>query len=139
MDKLILKMFAVSFAVAMVSTNANAESTLQEDIDNGAVPLTTSELHSVFINNTQVGVGAKWAVYYIEDGKRIIAVEGEKTKKRKWWIDAKKGWCVTLYKNKKKACTIVYRTGQNEYRVYDKKGKNTHTFTMEQGDTRNLN
>ena len=100
MNKLNLKTIAFAFAVAVVSTNANAESTLQEDIDNGAVPLTTSEMHSVFINNTQVGVGANWAVYFMEDGNRIISVEGHKTKKRKWWVDAKKGWCGTRYKDK---------------------------------------
>ena len=137
MKKLNLQMFAFAFAVTVVSTNANAESTLQEDIDKGAVPLTTSELNSVLSDNTQVG--ENWFVYNMADGNRIVAVEGHKTKKRKWWIDAKKGFCSTRYKDKKKICGIVYRIGQDEYRVYDKNGKETFTFTMEQGDTQNLN
>lgn len=137
MNKLNIKIIAFTFAVAVVSTNANAESTLQEDIDNGAVPLTTSEMQSAFINNTWVG--ATWAVYNMEDGIRIITVEGQKTKKRKWSVDAKKGWCTTRYKDKKKLCAIIYRIGQDEYRIYDKKGKEAWTFTVEQGDTRNLN
>ena len=85
-----LKVLVFAFAVATVSTNANAQSTLQEDIDNGAVPLTTSEISTAFTNNTQAGVGANWHAYSMEDGKRVVLYKGKKMK-RKWNVNAKKG------------------------------------------------
>ena len=133
MNKLILKMFAVTFAVAVFSTNANAKSTLQEDIDNGAVPLTTSEMHSVFINNTQVGVGAKWAVYNMPDGNRIVAVEGAKTKKRKWWIDTKKGWCVLVIKTKRKFVRLSIEQVRMNTESMTKKASRTHFYSGARG------
>lgn len=132
-----LKVLVLAFAVAAVSTNANAQSTLQEDIDSGAVPLTTSEISTAFTNNTQSGVGASWHAYYMEDGKRVILYNGKKAK-RKWNVDPKKGFCTTRVKDRKRDCRIVYRIGQDVYRVYDKKGKADHTFKVEQGDTQNL-
>ena len=137
MAKRNLKVLVFAFAVAAVSTNANAQSTLQEDIDAGAVPLTTSEISTTFTNNTQSGVGASWHAYYMEDGKRVILYNGKKTK-RKWNVDPKKGFCTTRVRDKKRDCRIVYRIGQDVYRVYDKKGKADHTFKVEQGDTQNL-
>ncbi len=132
-----LKVLVFAFAVAAVSTNANAQSTLQEDIDNGAVPLTTSEISTAFTNNTLAGVGANWHAYYMENGKRVILYNGKKAK-RKWKADPKRGFCTTRVRDKKRDCGIVYRVGQDVYRLYDKKGKAMHTFKVAQGDTQNL-
>ncbi len=138
MNKPNFKVLVFAASVAAVSTNANAQSTLQEDIDSGAVPLTTSELSTVLTNNTAVGAGASWFAYYKADGNRVISAKGKK-KKGKWKIDAKKGWCYPRWKDNKQVCAIVYRIGEDEYRTYDIKGKEAVTFKVEQGDTQNLN
>ena len=135
MNKFLKRMVVFVFTATAVSTNANAQSRLQADIDAGAIPLTTSELTSVFVNNTMVG--PNWYIYQSEDKKKIV-LAGGKTYKRKWWIDNKKGFCSTTVK-KKTVCRIVYRIGEDEYRVYDQKGKETSTFRVEKGNIKDLN
>lgn len=137
MNKPNFKMLVFAVTVAAVSANATAQSTLQEDIDSGAVPLTTSEISTVLTNNTAVGEGVSWFAYYKADGNRVISAKGKK-KKGKWKVDAKKGWCYPRWKDNKQVCAIVYRIGEDEYRIYDKKGKESVTFKVEQGDTQNL-
>ena len=71
MKKFYFTMVLISIAVATVSTSANGKSTLQTDIDAGATPLTTSQLTSVFTDNTIVGDG--FYAFYPEEGKIMLA------------------------------------------------------------------
>ena len=130
-------MVLISIAVATVSTTANAKNTLQVDIDAGATPLTTSQLTSIFTDNTIVGEG--FYVFHPKGKKRIVLVtENDKIYKRKWRVDAEKGWCVVRVRNRKLTCTIVWQIGPNKYRYYDKKGKETFTISVEKGNIKGL-
>ena len=137
MKKFYFTMALISIAVATVSTSANGKSTLQADIDAGATPLTTSQLTSVYTNNTIVGTG--FYVYYSEAGKKIgLTTKNNKIYKRKWRVDETKGLCEVLVRTKKWACSIVWQIGPNSYRYYDKKGKETYTFSAEKGNIKGL-
>ena len=137
MKKFNFTMVLISIAVATVSTSANGKSTLQADIDASATPLTTSQLTSVFTDNTIVGDG--FYVFYPEGGKRIVLItENNKTYKRKWRVDEKKGLCQVRVGNKKWACNIIWQIGPNSYRYYDKKGKETYTVSLEKGNIKGL-
>ena len=122
-------------STAITATSANAESTLQADIDAGAVPLTSSQITSAFTNNTHVGSG--WYAYYPEGKKRIVLVK-TKTYKRKWRVDAEKGFCAVTVRNKKWDCRIIWKIGPKTYRLYDKKGKAEWTFDVEEGNIKDL-
>ena len=135
MKKFYFTMVLISIAVATVSTSANGKSTLQADIDAGATPLTTSQLTSLFTDNTIVGEG--FYVFYPKGKKRIVLFEN-KTYKRKWRVDEKKGLCAVRVSNKKWACNIIWQIGPNSYRYYDKKGKETYTVSAEKGNIKGL-
>lgn len=122
-------------STAFTATSANAESTLQADIDAGAVPLTTSQITSAFTNNTHVG--SDWYVYYPEGKKRIVW-HNNKTYKRKWRVDPEKGFCAVAVRSKKWDCRIVWKIGPKTYRLYDKKGKAQWTFDIEEGNIKEL-
>ena len=135
MKKFYFTMVLISIAVATVSTSANGNSTLQADIDAGATPLTTSQLTSIFTDNTIVG--ENFYVFYPKGKKRIVLFEN-KTYKRKWRVDENKGWCVVEVRSKKWGCAIVWQIGPNKYRLYDTNGKETFTYSVEKGNIKGL-
>ena len=89
MKKFYFVMVLISITVATVSTSANGKSTLQADIDAGATPLTTSQITSVYTNNTIVDSG--YYVYYSEGGKKIVlnTKNNKKYKRKGRWMKQK--------------------------------------------------
>ena len=137
MKKFYFAMVLISIAVATVSTSANGKSTLQTDIDAGATPLTTSQITSVYTNNTIVDSG--YYVYYSEGGKKtVLNTKNNKKYKRKWQVDETKGLCQELVRKKKWVCDIVWKIGPNKYRFYDEKGKEIYTASVEKGNIKGL-
>ena len=127
--------FILIMSITLTATSANAADTLQVDIDAGAVPMTTSQVTSLAMNNTMVG--PDWFVYY-PDGKKRIVWYKDKTYKRKWRVDEEKGFCQTTVRKKKWDCRILWKIGPNSYRFYDKEGKAEFTMEFAEGNIKDL-
>ena len=106
---------------------------MQADINAGALPLTTQQLKDLTINNTWKS--ETWSIYHPEGKKRIVSYGEGKIAKRKWEITDKKGYCAfTVRKKNKKSCNVIFNLGNNNYRIYDKKGKEAFHFTILEGN-----
>ena len=114
---------------------AGDRSTLQADIDAGAVLLTTADLRILHTNNTLKG--AKFVAYYPEGKKRIIKYKGKRFT-TKWWIDENYGNCVISVRTKKKMCGLVARIGDNKFRTYENNTLEDANFSVLEGNPEGL-
>ena len=114
---------------------AGDRSTLQADIDAGAVLLTTADLRILHTNNTLKG--AKFVAYYPEGKKRIIKYKGKRFT-TKWWIDENYGNCVISVRHKKKMCSLVARIGDNRFRSYENNTLEDANFSVLEGNPEGL-
>ena len=114
---------------------AGDRSTLQADIDAGAVLLTTADLRILHTNNTLKG--RRFVAYYPEGKKRIIKYKGKRFT-TKWWIDENYGSCVISVRTKKKMCGLVARIGDNKFRTYENNTLEDANFSVLEGNPEGL-
>ena len=124
----------LSIGLASVSFTAIADekSTLQADLNAGAVRLTAQQIGTLLTNNTMKGKG--WYTYYSDNGLRTILVTKTQDKVRtKWWLDDNKGICVITYRTRTKQCAFLYKIGDNTYRYYDENDVESFTVSVLEG------
>ena len=124
----------LSIGLASVSFTAMADekSTLQADLNAGAVRLTAQQIGTLFTNNTVKGKG--WYAYYSDNGLRTILITKTQDKVRtKWWLDDNKGICAISYRTRTKQCAFLYKIGDNTYRYYDENDVESFTVSVLEG------
>ena len=124
----------LSIGLASVSFTAMADekSTLQADLNAGAVRLTAQQIGALFTNNTVKGKG--FYIYYSDNGLRTTLLTKKQEKLRsKWWLDDNKGICTISVVSRTKQCAFLYKIGDNKYRYYYKNGKVAYTISVLEG------
>ena len=124
----------LSIGLASVSFTAMADekSTLQADLNAGAVRLTAQQISTLLTNNTMKGKG--FYIYYSDNGMRtVLRTKNNEKVRTKWWSDDKKGTCVISVRTRTKVCAFLYKIGDNTYRYYDENDIELYTISVLEG------
>ena len=125
----------LSIGLASVSFAAMADekSTLQADLNAGAVRLTAQQIGTLFTNNTVKGKG--YYIYYSDSGMRTVLLTKKQEKLRtEWWLDDSKGICNVSVVSRKLSCAFLYKIGDNTYRFYDENDIEAYTISVLEGN-----
>ena len=124
----------LSIGLASVSSSAIADekSTLQADLNAGAVRITAQQMGALYTNNTLKGKG--WYVYYSDSGMRTVLLRNKEKLRTKWWLDDNKGLCAISVRTRATQCAFVYKIGDNTYRYYDENDIESFTVSVLEGN-----
>ena len=125
----------LSIGLASVSFAAMADekSTLQADLNAGAVRLTAQQISTLFTNNTVKGKG--FYIYYYDSGMRtVLRTKNNEKVRTKWWSDDKKGHCAISVRTRTTLCGFLYKIGDNTYRFYDENDIESFTISVLEGN-----
>ena len=123
----------LSIGLASVSFTAMADekSTLQADLNAGAVRLTAQQIGTLLTNNTMKGKG--WYTYYSDSGMRTVLLRNKEKLRTKWWLDDNRGLCAISVRTITKQCAFLYKIGDNTYRFYDENDIESFTVSVLEG------
>ena len=132
-NKFLPMILSIGLASVSFAAMADEKSTLQADLNAGAVRLTAQQNGTLFTNNTVKGKG--WNIYYSDSGMRTILITKSKEKLRaEWWLDDNKGICSISFRTKTKVCAFIYKIGDNTYRYYDENDIESYTISVLEGN-----
>ena len=123
---------SIGLASVSFTTMADEKSTLQADLNAGAVSLTAQQIGTLLTNNTMKGKG--WYTYYSDNGLRtVLRTKNNEKVRTKWWLDDNKGLCAISVRTRTTLCGILYKIGNNTYRFYDENDIEIFTVSVLEG------